>query len=246
MEIGLIGSGNMARALAGRLGRARPLHGRRIGSRGRARAPSSGGEAVAGPAAVAAGADVVVLAHKPYQLGIVAAEAQAARLVVSVLGGVSLADLRQAYPQAEVAAVMPNTASAVRRGVTLLAEGSDAADRVTALFERVGTVVVLPEAQLGAGGGIAGVGPAYVALLAEAWTDAGVRAGLKPAWPRTLVHGHARRGRRAAGRRGHDTLAVRRGVTSPAAARRAACARWRPRACAPRCTTRWTRRGTGR
>jgi pyrroline-5-carboxylate reductase len=214
MEIGLIGSGNMARALA--VGWGEPVLCTDAGS-GRAAAlvAELGGEAVAGPAAVAAGADVVVLAHKPYQLGIVAAEAQAARLVVSVLGGVSLADLRQAYPQAEVAAVMPNTASAVRRGVTLLAEGSDAADRVTALFERVGTVTVLPESQLAAATGISGVGTAYVALLAEAWADAGIRAGLKPAVAGALVAETLSGGAALLVDAGHDTLAVRRAVTSP-------------------------------
>jgi len=214
MGIGLIGSGNMARALA--VGWGEPVVCTDAGSgRAAALAAELGGEAVAGPAQVAQAADVVVLAHKPYQLAAVAAEAQAARLVVSVLGGVSLADLRGAYPDAQVAAVMPNTASAVRRGVTLVAEGSDAADEVTALFERVGTVVVLPEAQLAAGTGITGVGPAYVALLAEAWADAGVRAGLKPAIAGALVADTLAGAAALIAAEGHDTLAVRRGVTSP-------------------------------
>ncbi len=214
MKIGLIGSGNMARALA--VGWGEPVVCTDSGSgRAAALAAELGGEAVAGPAEVAERADVVVLAHKPHQLDAVAAEAQAARLVVSVLGGVSLAQLREAYPGARVAAVTPNTPSAVRRGVTLLAEGSDAMEEVTALFERVGTVVVLPEAQLGAGGGIAGVGPAYVALLAEAWTDAGVRAGLKPAVATELVTGTLAGGAALLAAEHHDTLAVRRGVTSP-------------------------------
>jgi pyrroline-5-carboxylate reductase len=214
MRIGLIGSGNMARALA--VGWGEPVICTDAGS-GRAAAlvEELGGEAVAGPAEVAERADVVVLAHKPYQLAAVAAEAQAARLVVSVLGGVTLGDLRQAYPRAQVAAVMPNTASAVGRGVTLLAEGSDAAEQVTALFERVGSVVALPEAQFGAGSGISGVGPAYVALFAEAWTDAGVRAGLKPAVAGALVADTLAGTAALLTAGGHDTLAVRRGVTSP-------------------------------
>ena len=214
MEIGLIGSGNMARALA--VGWGEPVVCTDAGSgRAAALAAELGGTAVAGPAEVAERADVVVLAHKPYQLAAVAAEAQAARLVVSVLGGVSLADLRAAYPQAQVAAVTPNTASAVRRGVTLLAEGSDAAAEVTALFERVGTVVVLPESQLDAGSGIAAVGPAYVALVAEAWTDAGVRAGLKPAVAGRLVADTLAGTAALLAASGDDTLAVRRAVASP-------------------------------
>ena len=214
MKIGLIGSGSMARALA--LGWGEPVLCTDAGSgRAAALAAELGGEAVAGPAEVAERADVVVLAHKPYGLDAVAAEAQAARLVVSLLGGVRLDRLREAYPRAQVAAVVPNTASAVRRGVTLVAEGSDATREVVALFERVGSVVVLPEEQLGAGGGIAGVGPAYVALLAEAWTDAGVRAGLRPAVAGTLVADTLGGAAALLTAGGHDTLAVRRGVTSP-------------------------------
>jgi len=214
MRIGLIGSGNMARALA--VGWGEPVICTDAGSgRAAALAAEVGGEAVAGPAEVAERADVVVLAHKPYQLDAVAPQAQAARLVVSVLGGVSLAQLRQAYPRAQVAAVTPNTPSAVRRGVALLAEGSDAAEEVTALFERVGTVVVLPEAQVGAANGIAAVGPAYVALLAEAWTDAGVRAGLKPGVAAALVADTLAGGAALLSAEHHDTLAVRRAVTSP-------------------------------
>ncbi len=214
MRIGLIGSGNMARALA--VGWGEPVLCTDAGSgRAAALAAEVGGEAVPGPAQVAERADLVVLAHKPYQLEAVAAEAQAARLVVSVLGGVSLAELRAAYPAAQVAAVMPNTASAVGRGVTLFVEGSDAAGQVTALFERVGKVVALPESQLDAGSGIAGVGPAYVALVAEAWTDAGVRAGLKPATAGTLVADTLAGAAALLAAAGHDTLAVRRGVTSP-------------------------------
>ena len=75
--------------------------------------------------------------------------------------------------------------------------------------------MTLPAAALAAGTGISGVGPAYVALLAEAWVDAGVRAGLKPADATALVvetlAGSAELLRANDG----DTLAVRRGVTSP-------------------------------
>jgi pyrroline-5-carboxylate reductase len=214
--LGLIGSGNMAGALA--RGWGEPVLATDSGS-GRAAAlvADLGGESLASDvAALARRVDTLLLGHKPYQLQPVAEQAAGfGGLVISVLGGVTLAQLRSAYPEASVAAVMPNTAVEVRRGVTLLAEGSDERAAVTERFERVGTVVELPESALSAGTGISGVGPAYVALFAEAWTDAGVRAGLRPAQAIELVletlAGTAELLRARAG----DTLAVRREVTSP-------------------------------
>lgn len=215
-RVGLIGSGSMARALA--RGWAEPVLLTDSGS-GRAAvlAAEVGGESLGTDnAALAARADVLVLCHKPHQLARVAAEVRGfTGLVVSLLGGVRIDDLRTAYPGASVSVVIPNTAVEVRRGVTLMADGSDDLEAVAELFGRVGTVVALPEDALDAGGGISGVGPAYVALFAEAWIDAGVRAGLKPADATTLavetLAGTAELLRAVDG----DTLAVRRGVASP-------------------------------
>ena len=61
---------------------------------------------------------------------------------------------------------------------------------MVALFERLGTVVTLPEErQIEAAAAVMGVGPAYQALVAEAQVDAAVRHGLRPvsragSWPR--------------------------------------------------------------
>ena len=83
--IGLIGSGNMARALA--LGWGEPVLCTDSGS-GRAKelAALVGGEAVASNRDLAERADVVILAHKPAQLQAVAEEiGDAPRVVVSLL-----------------------------------------------------------------------------------------------------------------------------------------------------------------
>ncbi len=215
-RLGLIGSGNMARALA--VGWGEPVLATDSGS-GRAAAlvAEVGGEALGTDnATLAQRAEVLVLCHKPYQLGAVAAQAAGfGGLVVSVLGGVTLGQLRTAYPDASVAAVMPNTAVEVRRGITLVADGSDEPAAVAERFGRLGTVVTLPESRMSAGTGIAGVGPAYVALFAEAWVDAGVRAGLKPADATELVLDTLAGSAELLRARGGDTFAVRRGVTSP-------------------------------
>lgn len=219
MKVGLIGSGNMASALARGLGG--PVVCSDVDpSRARALASELGGEAVATNAEVIAASELVILCHKPGQLGSVAAELDAAgKTVVSLLGGVALAHVRAAYPGARVYRIMPNTAVAIRKGVVGLVE-DDAGDaqayaQVQELFASVGEVIVVPEPLLGPLTGVSGVGPAYAALVAEAQIDAAVRAGFPAPLAARLV-GAAMEGSAALLREhGMDTLAVRRAVTSP-------------------------------
>src|SRR4051795_10483995 len=135
--LGLVGSGNMARALA--RGWGEPVLATDTGS-GRARrlVEEVGGEALRANGELAERAGAVVLAHKPYQLEAVAAEvAPHTSYVISVLGGVSLEQLRAAYPGATVVSAIPNTPVEIRQGVTVIAE-SEGAEDVRPLFERVG------------------------------------------------------------------------------------------------------------
>jgi pyrroline-5-carboxylate reductase len=212
--LGLIGSGNMARALA--RGWAEPVLATDSGS-GRARrlVDEVGGEALGSNAELAERAGAVVLAHKPYQLADVAAEvAPHTQHVISVLGGVTLEQLREAYPGATVVRAMPNTPVEIRQGVTLLADG-DGAEDARALFERVGHVFILPERLMGAATATTGVTPAYVALLLEAHVDAAIRHGV-PEQLAVDLSVETFAGSIALVRaRGGDTLAVRREVASP-------------------------------
>jgi pyrroline-5-carboxylate reductase len=218
MAIGFIGAGNMARALARGLGD--PLLATDSGS-GRAAAlvAELGGEAVGGNAELAERADLVILCHKPAQLELVALTvAPLARRVVSVLAAVPVERLRAAYPAAAIVRAMPNTAVEVRDGVTCLAAGGDAglAADARALFERVGVVIELPERLIDVATAVSGVAPAYVALIAEAWIDAAIRHGLPQAVAAELVGASLGGSATLLRARGMDTLAVRRGVTSPA------------------------------
>jgi pyrroline-5-carboxylate reductase len=216
MTIGFIGAGNMARALARGLGE--PVLATDSGS-GRAAAlvAELGGEALATNSELAARADLVILCHKPAQLEAIAAAAPAARRVVSVLAGVSVERLRAAYPAAAIVRAMPNTAVEVRDGVTCLVTGGDGelAAAARGLFERVGLVVELPERLIEVATAVSGVAPAYVALIAEAWIDAAIRHGLPAAVAADLVGASLSGSATLLRARGMDTLAVRRGVTSP-------------------------------
>jgi pyrroline-5-carboxylate reductase len=219
MQLGLIGSGNMARAMA--RGWGDPVLCSDHGSgRARALAEELGGEALDSNRAVAERADAVVLCHKPRQLQEVAEEiAGAAKAVASVLGGVTIAELQEAYPGVPVVRLMPNTPVEVRRGIVCYAFAADVGDGfredVVALLERLGTAAELEERLIEPASAVMGVGPAYQAVLAEAQIDAGVRHGLTPAMAAVLVAETMGGTAALLQARGYDTLTVRREVASP-------------------------------
>lgn len=218
MKVGLIGAGNMARAMA--RGWGDPVLCSDSGSgRAAALAAELGGQATTN-VEVARQADLVVLCHKPYQLQAVAKEiAPHVTAVASVLGGTQHKDLHDAYDGAAIFPVMPNTAVEVRRGITcytpMAGVDPQLEQAVIALFERLGSVITVSRDQMGAAAAVFSVGPAYQALLAEAQVDAAIRHGLSPALAGRLVTETMGGTAALLEHRAHDTLAVRREVTSP-------------------------------
>jgi pyrroline-5-carboxylate reductase len=215
MVIGFCGSGNMARALALGLELKEPALFTDAGSgRAAALAAAVGGEAVRSNEELGQRAQLVVLAHKPAQLEAIAREVGAApAIILSLLGGVTVAALGAAYPESRIVRAMPNTAVEVRRGVTCVCGA--AIPEVEELLGRVGTVVRLAERLMEAATAVSGVAPAYVALIAEAWVDAAVGQGIPAAQAAELV-ADSLAGSAALLLAHHmDTLGVRRAVTSP-------------------------------
>ncbi|HEX4189021.1 MAG TPA: pyrroline-5-carboxylate reductase [Solirubrobacteraceae bacterium] len=219
MQIGLIGAGNMARALARGWGRpvlcADPVE-ERAGSL----AAELGGEALATNTEVARRADLVVLCHKPSQLEEVAQEvAPHAKAVASILAITPLAALGEAYPGVPVYRFIPSLPVEVREGAVVQAAGpaqQEALDAAVAeLFAELGTLVVLEERLLDVAMGLMSCAPAYVALVAEAQIDAGVRRGIPAAQGAQLVVQTLAGTAELLRSRGNDTLAVRREVSSP-------------------------------
>jgi pyrroline-5-carboxylate reductase len=217
--LGLIGAGNMARALA--RGWGEPLLcADPVAERAAELADEVGGEALSSNREVAERADVVVLCHKPPQLEEVAEEIRdVAKVVVSILGGRALADVEAAYPGKPVVRLMPNTAVEVGRGVVAYAPGSgvdaELDERLREVVGRLGTVVLLEDRLIDAATGINGVAPAYVAMVVEAWADSGVKAGLTADLATHMAVESAAGALDLLRARGEDTLAVRRAVTSP-------------------------------
>ena len=137
--------------------------------------------------AVIDAAETVLLAIKPQMLGAVAEnlklpDRETPPLLLSILAGVPLARLEQAFVGWAVVRAMPNTPATVGAGVTALAAGeavsTDQRDRARTIFASVGTVVEVPESQMDAVTALSGSGPGYMALVVEALADGGVAVGL--------------------------------------------------------------------
>jgi pyrroline-5-carboxylate reductase len=219
MKIGLIGAGNMATALARGWGDPVLVYDA-YRPRAEALVAELGGEVAESNADLARRADAVLLAHKPAGLERVAAEIGGeARGVISILGGVTVAQLRAAHGGTPVVRMIPSVPVEVRQGVTCHARDDDADPELEAqaveLFERVGLVVHVEESLMGVATGLMSCAPAYVALVAEAQVDAGVRAGLPADVAGELVAANFAGTAALLQARGMDTLAVRRSVTSP-------------------------------
>lgn len=135
---------------------------------------------------VANNAEVVILAVKPQIMDKVLREigpALTGKLVISIAAGVPIEAIeRRLHPPARIIRTMPNTPALVGAGATALAAGEHATTEDLAIaesiFKSVGTAVVLDESLLDAVTGLSGSGPAYVFLIIEALSDAGVKVGL--------------------------------------------------------------------
>ncbi|MEL6856243.1 MAG: pyrroline-5-carboxylate reductase, partial [Cyanobacteria bacterium J06607_13] len=135
----------------------------------------------------------VLLAVKPQIFELVSKDFRDARcesppLVVSILAGVTIAQLESMVPGWPVVRAMPNTPATVGGGMTAIAMGSRSlqshSELAREMFAAVGQVVQVPEGMLDAVTGLSGSGPGYVAIVIEALADGGVAAGL----PRAIAN----------------------------------------------------------
>lgn len=175
-------------------------------------------------AEVCASADVLVLATKPADIPTVLEQLRGLvtprHLVVSVAAGIPCAALERGLGEGiPVVRAMPNTSCHVKESATAIALGRWAGEEheqvATTIFSAVGEVVTVPEDWLDAVTGLSGSGPAYVYLLMEALTEAGVEVGLSPEVSRLLTRQTVLGAARMVLETGEDPALLRRKVTSP-------------------------------
>lgn len=122
----------------------------------------------------------VILCVKPSNLSEVAPYLKGnAHVLYSVLAGTPLAALKVITAHTYCRA-MPNLAAEAGASMTSLVGDSTIATNAIALFESIGSTLWLSsEKELDIATALAGSGPAYLALIAEALCDGAVREGLK-------------------------------------------------------------------
>lgn len=200
-SLGFIGMGNMAQALAQGFIASGALKGERVFAYAphqeklRANAERIGFQPVASLTELAAAADTLVMACKPYQIESVVAElgdALSGKALVSIAAGWDFVRYESVLPQStRFQFVMPNTPAMVREGVLLFEEKTslEKAERqeLMDLFSTVGVVEVVPSRLMSAAGTVTGCGPAFVDLMIEAYADAAVKYGVPRAQAYALV-----------------------------------------------------------
>ncbi|MDY5002560.1 MAG: pyrroline-5-carboxylate reductase [Atopobiaceae bacterium] len=191
-NLGFIGMGNMAQALAQGFISSGALAGEHVFAYAphqeklRANAERIGFQAVASLTELAAAADTLVMACKPYQIeGVVAelGDALSGKALVSIAAGWDFAHYEKVLPpDVRFQFVMPNTPAMVGEGVLLFEEKTslEPAERkaLMDLFATVGVVEEVPSALMAAAGTVTGCGPAFVDLMIEAYADAAVKYGV--------------------------------------------------------------------
>lgn len=232
LTIGLIGAGNMARALirgllqaghpAGRLQVADPD-------------PAQLEQVVALHAGVgihcdnedvAGVADVLVLAVKPQLMAevarqIAAGPRRAGQLILSVAAGITLGSLRDWFgPDTPLVRVMPNQPATIGAGISGLAASATVGERERQIARYIASatgqaVWLQDEALMDAVTAVSGSGPAYFYLLMEHMERAAVDLGLSPELAAALTRETALGAARVVIETKAEPARLRAAVTSP-------------------------------
>ncbi len=124
---------------------------------------------------------IVILCVKPNALADVASKLTGkARAVISILAGTKIEDLKNAIMSEYTVRAMPNIAAQFALSTTTLVGDDGFKDEAIEIMSAIGdTMWLSSEKELDIATAVAGSGPAYLALVAEAMMDGGVAQGLK-------------------------------------------------------------------
>lgn len=199
MKIAIIGAGNMGGAIATGLARSRSFKAQNI-------AVSNPHEEKLEPITrafpdvytttsnveVIAGADLIVLAVKPYLVGDVIAQIGphvdwSCQMLMSLAAGLDMASIKAMIAPWSESPVLfraiPNTAISVGRSMTFIAADgatADEIDDVRMVFDNLGLTDVIEERLIPAATALCSCGIAYVLRFIRASVEGAVELGLKP------------------------------------------------------------------
>lgn len=143
------------------------------------------------------GADIVVLAVKPYiAAGVVAdirSHVKSGCIVISVVAGVTVAELQTGFGNGTLHCfrVIPNTAIRCSKSVTFISHAVDedetAVDEVKEIFDRSGRTFIVAEKDMGVCTALASCGIAYFMRFIRALAEGAVEMGLRPAYATAIA-----------------------------------------------------------
>lgn len=202
--IGWIGTGNMATALIQGIRRKSDNYAMIAYSPNLKQKKAYPAKAFESAREVAAGADILFLAVKPYKMAAVLEEIRTALkpdcLIVTIAVSLTLDWYRERLnSQIHLVRTLPNTCSQVGEGFTAVTFSdsvtvSEKAE-ILSLFRMTGTAEVIEEAQMNAASAMTGSSPALLYMIMEAMADAGVKNGL----PRSQAYAMAAQAVKGAG-----------------------------------------------
>ena len=145
-------------------------------------------------AEAAMGADIVILAVKPWLVEPVMRELKlkSKQILISVAAGISFEELAHyvVAPEMPMFRLILNTAISELESMTLVAarNTNDEQDKfVLQLFSEMGTVMLIPEDKITAATALASCGIAYVLKYVQAAMQAGIEMGIRPKDAMTMV-----------------------------------------------------------
>jgi pyrroline-5-carboxylate reductase len=229
-EIGFIGTGNMGEALIAGLLKAKFTTPEHIlvydvdGERLRSIQKKYGIKKASDNNHLSSQCDILLICVKPQSMKEIIEEIadslDSSKLLISIAAGVPLYAIETyARKQLRLIRVMPNINVLVQEGVSAIAPGNLANDEdikwVKAIFDCVGRSIAIHEPLMDAVTGLSGSGPAYVFLMIEALTDAGVLLGMTRSQAFTLVTQTVMGSVKLLSHTGEHPALLREKVTSP-------------------------------
>lgn len=122
----------------------------------------------------------VILAVKPYALQEVSAKIKGeAEILISILAGKSLAELKKYIKAKSYIRAMPNIAAKYSASTTAVTGDKNAKNTAEQILGKIGDIIwVKNDDEINMATAIIGSGPAFLAIIAEAISDGGVYTGL--------------------------------------------------------------------
>lgn len=195
MVLGVIGAGNMAKAMIAGIIKSNSLNGNEIivSNHNIKKAEDLVklyGVKTGENSNIIKSSRVILLAVKPYAVKNILnhyRELFSDKILVSVAAGIPICDMEHVQNDFKIIRMMPNTPVEICQGVIAYTQGTNITredmDLINKIFSKLGFFINIEEDKMNAVSSLIGCSPAYIYQIIEAMSDAGVRMGI----PRELA-----------------------------------------------------------